>query len=954
MHAVGPRVENCSVSYVVRRRVIAALAFLVVLAATGCGSGIAPVSLSSSSGLPVILQTVQTVQTGATNQFTAVQQGTVLTGGAWSVVGGGTNGTITASGMYTAPTTVPSPSTVTVQYLYTGQSYMVYFTVVATPAPGSPITVQGATPAVAVLGTDQLTAMQQNAPLTGGQWSVIGGASNGSIDASGLYSAPSSIPNPNTVTIEYILGGQSGTASLTIVPIATTTITVQAAQPSVEISGTDQMVAMQQGNQATGGTWVVIGGASNGTITALGLFQAPSAVPAPSTVQVGYIAGTQIYLVPIAILPSSVIVQAVAPSVLTSLSTNITVTGIGFTPGSAIGVNAVPVRTTYVDSSHLSGTVVLSNPLNVSLDITVIPPGSIGSPSNAIALLARFPSIQVLPAILSGGPITLSISGSQFSTGDVVSISGAPLVTTVNSASSITATGFLPPWTAGSVIVQVAGGDGLQPIAALSVPIQQTAVTFDAASRFANQAAFGPRPDVVMNIQQLGFDGWITQQFQQPALSFSLSASGMTQFLHGAAAGNSLLRQRLSFALQSFIVPHGQNFDPSSTFFERMLETDCSGNFRQLLTDITASPNLGDYLNLANNSASVNTLVQPNQNFARELMQLFSLGPFLLNDDGSFQTDGQGNLLPTYDQSTVIDLTRALTGWTYPSPVNQADVAWGIDWSQPLTTFEARHDHNAKLLFGTVFFPPNQTATQDRSMALDVIFNHPNLPPFLARLLIQRLVTSNPTPGYIQRVSTVFKDNGSGVRGDMTAVVRAILLDPEARLGDTYPSASDGFLKEPVLWQLHIMSVLNTVGSDDQPNYLGSSLGEALWNAPTVFGFFSPSTMIPGTTVSSPEFGLMNNLSTSLKSQVAWAIVKSSMAGFTNNYVPNSWLFQHFTTVPAMVDALNHVLYHGNMSQQEMTAITDYCATLNPFDVQYQLKVALFLALDAESNDVSQ
>lgn len=239
-------------------------------------------------------------------------------------------------------------------------------------------------------------------------------------------------------------------------------------------------------------------------------------------------------------------------------------------------------------------------------------------------------------------------------------------------------------------------------------------------------------------------------------------------------------------------------------------------------------------------------------------------------------------------------------------------------------------------------------------MALDTIFYHPNLPPFLSHLLIQRLVTSNPSPAYIQRVSSVFKDNGLGVRGDIAAVVRAILLDPEARSGDTTPSASDGFLKEPIVWQLSIMSVLQTLGTDDQIDYVGKALGEDLWLSPTVFGAFSPSNIIPGTTISSPEFGLMNNVSASIKSNTLWSIINSSQPGFTNNYVPNSWLFHNFTTVPAMLEAVNHLLYHGNMSNEELQAITDYCATLNPFDTQHELKTVLFLALDAESNDVSQ
>jgi hypothetical protein len=919
---------------------------------------VAALSSQPTKPWPITIQGIlPTVPTLGTDQLTASQQGTVSTSGQWSVLGDAADGTIDPTGLYHAPSSIPTPSSITIEYTLAGQTATASLTVVSEttlPPAQAPIMIGEAQATVTVLGTDQLTATQQNTPVDGGLWSVIGGAANGYIDPHGLYHAPSLVPAAGAVTVEYTLLGQNATATLVVTSPAEPPILLLEAQSVVPANGIDQLTATQQGVSIASGTWVVVGGISNGTISSSGLYHAPPTVPIPSVVQIGYITGQQVFFATVTIVNDALTLQQVTPSILTTLSTAVTVTGTSFTANSEIAINSVPIHTEFIDGAHLAGTIVLPNPLNTTLAVTVIDTAQSALASNSIVVTASFASIQVLPATLTGGPIVLSISGSAFGVGDVVTLAGTPLLTKINSASSITASGFLPPWFTGSVMVQVAQGDGLQALAAVMVPIKQTPVTFDAAARFSNQAAFGPRPDVVMDIQRLGFDAWISQQFTQPALSFAPGSSGMTQFLHGAAGGNSLLRQRLALALQSFIVPHDQDFDPSSTFFEQMLETDCSANFRQILTDITSSANLGYFLNLANNVASVNTLVQPNQNFAREVMQLFSLGPFLLNDDGSLQTDSNGIPLPTYDQNTVIDMTRALTGWTYPSPVNQVDVAWGIDWSQPLVASESRHDHNAKVLFGSVVMPANQTASQDRTMALDAIFNHPNLPPFLAHLLIQRLVTSNPTPAYIQRIAAVFENDGSGVRGNMMAVVHAILLDPEARLGDTTPSSADGFLKEPVLWMLSTMSVLQTVGSDDQPDYVSGGLGENLWNAPTVFGFFSPSNNIPGSSINSPEFALMSNISTSLKSNILWGIISSSQPGFTNDYTPGSWLFNNFTTVPALLDALNHLLYHGTMSPQEISTIETYCSTLNPFDTQLQLKIALFLALDAESNDVSQ
>jgi uncharacterized protein (DUF1800 family) len=814
----------------------------------------------------------------------------------------------------------------------------------------APILLQLSLPQIVAGQSELVTATQQGVAVSGGQWSVIGAPANGSIDSTGMYLAPPSVAKASIIAIEYSAPGQTASTTITVLPVATNSpgVTVQAAQSTVQVQGTDQLTAMQQGTALTGGTWVVLGGPLNGSIDASGLYQAPPQVPIPATVSIAYVLGQAVYEASVSVSAASLNIQLITPSTLTTLSTQVVVTGSGFAPGCMIAVNAVPVATTYMDDSHLSATVVLPVPTSTTLQITVLSAAPGGVATNAVSLPVSFPTITVQPAILSGGLINLSISGTNFDSGDVIFLSGTPLATHLISPTSITATGFLPPWISGSVVVQVSANDGLRPISALTVPVQPTPVTFDAAARFATQAAMGPRPDVVMAIQQQGFSNWITQQFQQPALSFDPAHSGKTRYIRAAIQGNSLLRQRLALALQSFIVPQEQDFDPSATEFEVKLENDASGNFRALLDDITVDPNLAYYLNLANNVASKNTLVQPNQNFARELMQLFTIGPFMLNDDGSVQVDQQGTPLPAYTQATVIDLTRALTGWTYPQPVNPTLTIWGVDWSLPLTAIEDWHDHNAKLLFGSVVLPAGQTALQDRAAALDAIFNHPSLPPFISRLLIQRLVTSNPSPAYIRRVSSVFEDNGAGVRGDLNAVVRAILLDLEARLGDTSPSAHDGFLREPYLFQLSTLAVLDASEYDDQIDYLGKTLGENSWNSPTVFGFFSPSYRIPGTTIGSPEFSLLTNISVAQKSNALWNMV------YQQNYsVPATWLFQNFTTVPALLDAINHLLYHGTMSQQERDAISNYCATLNPFDIEAQRRAALFLALDAESNDVS-
>jgi hypothetical protein len=284
--------------------------------------------------------------------------------------------------------------------------------------------------------------------------------------------------------------------------------------------------------------------------------------------------------------------------------------------------------------------------------------------------------------------------------------------------------------------------------------------------------------------------------------------------------------------------------------------------------------------------------------------------------------------------------------------MNQDFTVWGIDFTEPLLGTDYQHDHSAKLLFGSAILPSGQSVQQDRDMALDVIFNHPNVPPFISRRLIQHLVKSNPSPAYVQRISNVFKDDGTGVRGNLAAVLRAILLDPEARLGDTTPSPDDGFIQDPLLFEMFAMSTFQAQIGDGVGVWIPDILGEMWWNPDTVFGFVDPAFQIPGTAINAPEFALFNNISALQRSQILWGMISNNQPGFAP-YANSSWLFQTFATVPDMVDALNHLAYHGRMSSTEQQVIVNYCAQMNPFLTTQQLQTALFLALNGDSYNVS-
>lgn len=570
-----------------------------------------------------------------------------------------------------------------------------------------------------------------------------------------------------------------------------------------------------------------------------------------------------------------------------------------------------------------------------------------------IQILDAIPVVNnVSPSSLSGDAVTLTISGSGFATGMVALLDGQALATVVNSGSSMTATGFLAPWRTGTVQLVIASKSTSTVLAEDSIPITPTAVSFDAAARFLTQAGFGPRPDLVEHVQKIGMDAFITEQQAMPLVPYQPTDLGTITILNKATLGSSPLQMRVAWALQSFLTRTGVLNQASNFPFEEKMEEDSTGNFRDLLTDISSDPSMAQFLNLMGNAASSNPSVHPNQNFGRELLQLFTIGTVMLNDDGTLQTDSDGNPIPAYSEDTVLEVSRALTGWVKGPIINPGYTFYGVDWSSPLVANESQHDEGQKQIFNTIL-PAGQTAAEDRTMVLDAIFAHPNLPPFVSRMLIQRLVKSNPSPDYVKRVVTVFKDDGHGVRGNMAAVVRAILLDPEARSGDTTPSPTDGFLQEPYLFETFAMNIISWTASDAQPIYLPCTIGECIYNPSTVFGFFSPSYTIPGTTINSPEFQILNDITRINRSQLLWGMITGQQGGFRSLNTAG-WLSHNFKTIPALVDALNHLAYHGQMPIEEQNSIINYCTSLHTTDPLLPSESAIFLALNDDNYTVAR
>lgn len=726
-----------------------------------------------------------------------------------------------------------------------------------------------------------------------------------------------------------------------------TKLAITPQQTSVRLGATITLEAMVGTYEATNGMWIVEGGSANGTISSGGVYQSPASMPANSTVTIDYAVESTVHSATVMLLNPVPNLTAITPSSVTTPSTMLTAIGSGFVRGSVLLINGTVSPTTFVDSSHLSTTLTVGSPPATSVTIQVASPNPGGQLSDALDLPITLASMTVSPSTLAHGSNTVTVSYPMLPAGVTISVNGSPFTTTSASSNSITATGYITPWTDG--IVTVALINSSQAIVAQeSVPIQASAVSYDVASRFINQAGFGPREDMIELIQSLGLAGFIDEQLAQPVGDYSENELDR-EFETNLVTGPSVLRLRMAFAMQTFIPSNVPGDWVPNQPWEQKLEADAFGNYRQVLSDLTSDPNVAGYLNLPGNAASNDPSVHPNQNFARELLQLFSLGPVLLNNDSSIQTDVLGNPFPTYDDNTIDDLSRALTGWNYAPPVNPLFTVSGIDYTQYLIADESQHDRGSKTILGNVNIPAGQTAAQDRDQVLNAIFAHPNLPPYVSRILIQRLVKSQPTPEYVSRISSVFINDGKGVRGNLAAVVKAILLDPEARAGDTNPRSDDGFVQDPVDFQIFVMSALQISQEDDQPNYLPADLYESWFDPNSVFGYYSPTYMIPGTTINSPEFQLLSTYTIVQRSELLWGIVSEQQHGFNNN--DNTWLYKTFKTIPAMIDALNHLLYHGRMSQAEQTIIANTAAGAP--DNNAALKYAVFIALNGDQYTVA-
>jgi len=568
--------------------------------------------------------------------------------------------------------------------------------------------------------------------------------------------------------------------------------------------------------------------------------------------------------------------------------------------------------------------------------------------SSAVSLLNPAPKISGMsPPQINVGSFTLTITGSNFVNGGTISFAGTTLSETFVSSTQVKVTGTATDAEVGSVMVQVNNPNpgsldsndvSVQVIAPISTPPPPVSVTANIADRFLQQSTFGATPQLVSQVQNSGLQAFLSSQFGAPVTQYPQPASTETnlqlvqqRFYVQILTAPDQLRQRVAFALsQIFVIGGSKIGDPTAyTNYLQLLDNDAFTNYRQIMNDVTLSPAMGHWLDMVNNGKpNISKGDHADENYAREFMLLFTIGTSQLNPDASYQLDSGGTQIPTYTQNTVEAFALAYTGWTYPLAPGATQQTYNPSyWTGQMVAVDSNHDMESKQLLvypgaaGGGLLPAGQTSAQDLKGALDNVFNHPNVGPFVSRELIQHLVTSNPSPAYIQRVASVFDNNGSGVRGDMKLVITAILMDPEARRGDdpANAAATDGHLQEPILFIAGLLRAFGATSDGSNLAYYGNNMGQEALYSPSIFNFYSPNYVIPGTNTLGPEFQLLTT-ATSL-SRVNWvsSLVYGSLGTGTQvsfgNYATQA------SNPTALVDTLNTLLMHGSMSADMKNSI---------------------------------
>jgi len=518
-------------------------------------------------------------------------------------------------------------------------------------------------------------------------------------------------------------------------------------------------------------------------------------------------------------------------------------------------------------------------------------------------------------------------------------------------------------------------------------PLSSAQIQADAV-RLLEQSTFGPNDALVAHVVTIGAPAFLDEQLAASGSRYSSAkyvpfGQAVTycptdpdpqcrrdyytlfqlqnDFFRNAITGNDQLRQRVAFALSQIFVTSGLDINVAygMATYQQIFLDRAFGNFEDLMTRVTLASVMGDYLNMVNNDKPV-LGVNPNENYARELLQLFSIGLWELNADGTPILDANGAPVPSYDQSTVEGFAHVFTGWTYPVlpgvPQRTHDPK---NFLGDMVGVATNHDTGAKALLNGVIEPANLDMASDLASAIRNVFVHPNVGPFIGRQLIQKLVTGNPSPQYVARITSVFNDNGAGVRGDVKAVVRAILLDPEAR-GDVKLDPGYGKLREPVLFMAAAARAVDARTDGVYFGPAGATLGQNLFYSPSVFNYYPPDHVLPGSTTIAPEFAIQNSSTFINRDNVANTLAFGTIAplatypGATGTQPSWTSLQAVAADANALADKLDATMLHGTMSPAMRAGVVAAVNAVAATDTLTRAKTGYYLVVTSSEYQVER
>ncbi len=765
--------------------------------------------------------------------------------------------------------------------------------------------------------------------------------------------------------------------------VSTSGVSVKVTPSSVNVTlgVTQQFTATVTGTTDTRLLWAVNGvaggNATLGTISTAGLYTPPASLPNPSTITVTATSMADIKAsassavaltkkaqgIVVAVTPISIDVKAGKTQQFTATVTGTTDHRVTWL------VNGIPSG-----QKPVFGTID-ANGLYAAPTSVPSPPQIVITATSVIDVTKRgsgYVVLQSLPIVISVSPssVTVNLGQTQQFTATVSGTSNTAVTWTVNgtaggsaSTGTISASGLYtaptvlpnPP----TVIVAATSAADTHFVANAQTTIfnPNPLVSDAAAARFLEQASWGPTTPSVARVKQIGFNAYIDEQFAVPASSWPDLATNdgldkmQNRFFVNAVSGQDQLRQRVAFALGEVMVISNHKIDPHGfPYYVRLLHQDAFGNYLTLLKDVTLSPAMGHYLDMVDNDKpDPNNGTSPNENYAREIMQLFSIGLMKLNPDGSLQTDASGNPIPTYTQDTIEGFAHVFTGWTYPTAPGQKKQFHNPQyWTGPMEADNSDHDQLPKVVLEGVVLPAGQTAAKDLDDGLQNIVSNPNVGPFMCQRLIEQLVTSNPAPSYLSHCSAAFADNGSGQRGDLKAVIKAILLDTEARRGDdpTQLAQSDGKMKEPLLFMNGLLRALNATTDGANLNWPAYNMRQDLYNPASVFNYYPPNYRLASNNLLAPEMKIYSTPTALERANFVNGIVFWNSPGTTKiDFKPWASLASDDTK---LLDALNVAFLHGAMPDQLRQAITTALDVLNTNDLNGRAKTAIYLVTTSQ------